>query len=230
MSKKIILLALAVASLAAFALPAAAMAAEEDIALHLVPKPEGAKTVDGVGEARLTANFATVTAKKWHGTATFTTSTTGTIELTLEEMSDVFGPCTTPGEPSGDIVTTPLEFHLVTVEDSVTHATGPGILITPNATTGVFAHFECPVTGKVTLEGNGLIGTITKPKCGEESTEVTIEFSSSSQSVQTHKTVRSNGSTGATPTEYSLTSGGQPASLDAEGTITLGTKAKLECT
>ncbi|HEX6455533.1 MAG TPA: hypothetical protein VF009_03325 [Solirubrobacterales bacterium] len=246
MIKKIILLALAAASLAAFALPATAMAVEEDEALHVIPAPEGAKTVDGVGEAKLTANFATVTCKKSHGTSTFTSSTTGTFEQTFEECSDVFGTCTTAGEPAGDIVTTPLTFHLVTVEDAITHTSGPGVLITPNATTGVFAHFECPVTGKVTVEGTGLIGTITKikhnggggtrPPCEEtqftEGNEATVEFSSSSQGVQTHKKVyEKNGTeTGTTPIEYFLKSNGGAASEDAEGTITLGTTAKLECT
>jgi hypothetical protein len=47
MSKRIILLALAVASMAAFALSAMATAAEEDLSNHLVPTPVGPKPLTG---------------------------------------------------------------------------------------------------------------------------------------------------------------------------------------
>ncbi|HEX6457246.1 MAG TPA: hypothetical protein VF009_12090 [Solirubrobacterales bacterium] len=204
MSKKIILLVLAAVSVAAFALPATAMAVEEDVPLHLVPKPEGAKAIDGLGSAILTGSFGTIVCTSSSGTGEFTSSTTGTLQLT-------FGSSTTPK----------LDFHLVTVEDSVTHATGPGVLVTPNA--GTFGNFPCGPFN-VALEGNGLIGTLTKPKCGESSSEATIEFSSSSQSVQTHKTVV------GTKTEYSVSTLGSPVSLDLSIVITLRTVSKLECT
>ena len=222
MSKKIILLALAAASVAAFALPAMAMA--EDAPLHLVPQPIGTKTVDGEGAVVWTSSAGNMTCTSSNGTVTFNTSTTGTLELTFHGCTGPFKePCTTSGQPSGTITTTQLPFHLVTVEDSVTHATGPGILVTPNETTGDVAHYTCGFVS-VNIGGNGLIGTITKPKCGESSSEPTIEFSSSSNAVQTHKTVV------GTTTEYSLSSGGSAASVDASIRITLGEAAKLECT
>ena len=222
MSKKIILLALAAASVAAFALPAMAMA--EDAPLHLVPQPIGTKTVDGEGTAVLTSPGGNITCTSSNGTVTFSTSTTGTFEQTFHGCTGPFKePCTTSGQPSGTITTTQLPFHLVTVEDSVTHATGPGVLVTPNETTGDFAHFTCGFIN-VNVAGNGLIGTITNVACGASSSEPTIEFSSSSANVQTHKTVV------GTTTEYSLTSGGSAASEDASGKITLGEATKLECT
>jgi hypothetical protein len=243
MSKKIILLALAAASMAGFALPATAMAVEEDVPLHVVPKPEGPKTTDGVGNATLTGSFGTVTCTASSGKATFESTTTGTFEQTFTGCTlngtGGTGPCTTEGLASGTITTTELPFHLLTVEHTPANGTkGPGVLITPNKTTGVFAHFICLGFIKFTVEGNGLIGTITKikhnggggtrPPCEEtqftEGNEATIEFSSSSTGVQTHKTVV------GTSTEYSLSQAGAPASEDAEGTITLGNTAKLECT
>lgn len=221
MSKKIILLALAVASVAAYAMPAAAMA--EDVPVHVVPAPIGAKTIDGEGVTTFTASFGSLSCTSSSGTATFTNSTTGTLEQTFRGCTEPFGgKCTTTGQPEGTITTPTLEFHLLTVEDSVTKATGPGILVTPNG--GHFATFKCPLIGEVTIGGNGLIGTITSPKCGETSSQATIQFSSSSTGVQTHKTVV------GTTTEYSLSSGSGAASEDMSMLITLGETRLLECT
>ena len=223
MSKKIILCTLVAVSAAAIALPAAAIAAEEDVPVHLVGVGlNQARLIDGVGNAELTGSFGTIKATSWAGSASFESTTTGTLELTLKGVTAGGTACTTEGQPSGTITTTELPFHLVTVEDSVTHATGPGILITPNPVTKVGAHFVCGFL-KFTIEGS-LIGTITSPECGKSSSNVTLSLSSSSTGVQTHKTVV------GTTTEYSWTQGGSPVSLDAEGTITLGTEAKLECT
>jgi hypothetical protein len=223
MSKKIIMLALAAASVAAFALPATAMA--EDVPLHVVPAPVGAKTIDGEGHATLTSTiFGTenVTCTASSGTATFTTSTTGTLQQKFTGCTQGSAKCTTSGQPEETITTQTLEFHLLTVEDTATHATGPGVLVTPSAKNG-FATFTCGFI-TTTVGGNGLVGTIKSPKCGEESNEATIEFSSSSKGVQTHKTVV------GTETEYSLEAFGGKSSEDASGILTLGESALLECT
>lgn len=222
MSKKIILLALAVASMAAFALPATAMAITP---VHAVPAPVGAKTVDGEGSATLTGGFGSVICTASKGTATFENSTTGTFEQTFTgcTLGGSSPSCNSSGQPAGTITTQTLPFHLATVEDTVTKSTGPGILVTPNAATGQFAVFTCGFLG-FTVKGNGLIGTITKPACGAESSEPTVQFSSSSTGVQTHKTLV------GTATEYSLENLGAAASEDASGIITLGSAAKLECT
>jgi len=224
MSKKIILLALAAAGVAAFALPATATAVEEDVPLHMVPKPEGEKKIDVEGVETWTTAFGSFACSKSEAVALFTTSTTGVFEQVFTGCTNMgaLGTCTSFGQPPGVIKTERLQFQLVTVEDSVTHATGPGILITTNA--GTFATFNCS-GGKEVIGGNGLIGTITKPKCGESSNEPTIEFSSSSTGVQTHKTV-----VGTPKTEYSLTVFGFPASFDWAGIITFGIPPKLECT
>lgn len=228
--KKIILLALAAASVAAFALPATAMAVEEDVPVHAVGAPLNTPlTVDGEGHATLTGVLAqTITCARSEGTIEFTTTTTGHFEQTFHECVDGNGnPCTSAGQPSGTITTEKLEFHLLTVEDSVTHATGPGVLVTPKEVeAGVkrFARFTCGIIVQ-TVAGNGVIGTIKTPACGSKSNQSTIEFSSSSSAVQTHKTVV------GTKEEYSLTAFGASASEDASGIITFGAvEPTLTCT
>lgn len=224
MNKKIIVLAFAAAGVAAFALPAMAMA--EDVPVHLVPTPTGSKTIDGEGTATLTASFGSIDCTSSSGTAEFSNGTTGLLTQTFKGCVEPFGgKCTTvrtPELPAGTIVTRSLTLHLLTVEDSVTHATGPGVLVTP--TGGVFADFKCPFIGAVTVGGNGVVGTITEPGCSKSSTKVTMSFSSSSTEVQTHKTVV------GTETEYSLTTNAGASSEDAAGSITLGEEAILECT
>jgi hypothetical protein len=231
MSKKIILLALAVASMAAFALPATSMAAEEDVPLHAVGVSIGVPQTATGGAATLTAAFGHVTCKSSSGTATFTSTTAGNFSQTFKECTSSLGTtCTTEGQAVGVIVTTSLPFDLVTVEDTITKATGPGVLVTPNA--AHFATFACGFIGTVKVGGNGLVGTVTAPACGASSTSATLAFSSSSTGVQTHKTV-----VGTPTTEYTLTSSlGGNASEDAVGTIAFKNKegvaqsVKLECT
>jgi hypothetical protein len=79
--------------------------------------------------------------------------------------------CTTPGQPTGTIATSTLGVHLVTIDNS---GNSPGVLVTPPAG-GQFAHFEC--AGQTfTVTGNGIIGTVTSPKCGGSSTTATVDF------------------------------------------------------
>ena len=221
--KKLILLALAAASLVAFALPATASAIT---ALHVVPKPEGAKVIHGVGHSTLQAPFGNITCKKSSGTASFTTTTTGTFQQTFHECTEPFGgACTTSGQPAGTIQTTVLPFHLATVVHKTTGAVGPGVLVTPGEgkATGHFATFSCPIVGVRKIEGTGLIGTITKPACGTTGNEATISFTAASQAVQTHTTLA-----GTPNSHYSL----HESAEVAHGTITLGALPgpKLECT
>ncbi|HET7418304.1 MAG TPA: hypothetical protein VFJ61_11835 [Solirubrobacterales bacterium] len=233
MSKKIILLALAVASVAAFAVPATAMGAEEDVSLHAIGVPLNTNlAITGIGGATLNG-ATTITCTSSSGTANFTSTTTGTFTQTFLGCKEGFGvSCTSPGQASGTIVTTVLPFHLVTAVHTGTGATGPGILVTPNES-GAFAHFTCGFIS-TTVSGNGLVGTITKPECGKSSTSSTIQFSQTSNTVQTHKTVASidttTGVKGHTPTEYSLEAFGGKASEVAEGSIAFGKEVLLECT
>jgi len=202
-------------------LPARAMA--EDVPLHLVPKPEGTKTVTG-GAAELTTVGGTkVTATATTGKNIFETSTTGTTELTFTGSSSFGFPCTSAGQPSGTITTATQPFHLVTLPGKV-----PGILITPPAN-GVFAEFTCAGFLTAVVKGNGIVGTITAPGCGGSATTSTSSFEKVATGVQKHKKVE------GTETEYHLTSsinGGpfEEAAQVGSGTTIFVTSTKLECT
>jgi hypothetical protein len=206
------LFALAVASVAAYALPAAAMA--EDIPVHLVPKPTGARPITGGASVLTTVNNETVSCKKVSGNATFETGTTGTLALTFEQeckgkIGGIEAAC-------ANIATTG-SFHLLTVPTSQ-----PGVLITPPAS-GVFAEFKCAGILNFKVTGNGVIGTITAPKCGAEAESATLKFEGAA-GVQKHKLVE------GTTTKYNLLTNGKESAIAAEGTVALGGKTLLECT
>ena len=218
MNKKIMLLALAAVSAVMLAVPAFASAL---IPLHLSSTPVGAKTLDDVGAnpTLSTTGGTTVECGTFKGTATFETSTTGTIELTFTEgcKEKTFGSsCASSGEPAGSIATTKLQFHLVTLANNV-----PGVLITPNA--GHFASFTCGII-PITVGGTGVIGKITSPGCNQSSTEATIDFNATAHGVQEFNKVA------GTETIYQLKKGEENAAQDATGKLTLGTAQTLTCT
>ncbi|HEU4705954.1 MAG TPA: hypothetical protein VFS64_02065 [Solirubrobacterales bacterium] len=225
MSKKLILLALAAVSAALFAMPA--VAAAEDEPLHLNPTPSGAQTIDDVtvGNPTLsTTTGETIECGTFHGTATFEAGgTTGHIELTFSEDCRDPGTratCNSPGAAAGVITTTELPFHQLTLPNSK-----PGVLVTPNAETGVFAHIECGFgIVRFTVSGNGLVGTITEPACGGRSNMATIDFNATAHGVQEHTRVA-----GTTET-YTLRKGTVTAAEDATGTLTLSGESELQCT
>lgn len=210
------LLALAVASVVAFAVPAMAMA--EDIPLHVEPTPTAASSIKGGVATLQTVGGTKVTCEEVTGSATWESSTTGHINLTFKKncKESVFG------SSCGEIKTTELQFHLLTLAGSK-----PGILITSN--NGHFATFSCGFgLLNVTVNGNGILGTITAPACGGESTTSTIKFEQTN-GVQKHKKVE------GTTTEYHLESslnGGafEESGQTGEGVVTFEGKKKLNCT
>ncbi|HET8566387.1 MAG TPA: hypothetical protein VFL77_07920 [Solirubrobacterales bacterium] len=221
MSTKIMLVAVAVASTAAFALPSLAAAAEEDIPVHVVPLPANGSVISGGASTLQTRAGTTVTCKEVSGQVTkWESTTTGKITLTFHNdcTESVFK------TGCGEIMTTELQFHLVTLTNKVR-----GVLITSNA--GHFASFECGAgLLKVVVTGNGVLGKITSPACGSESTTATMKFEQTG-GVQTQQVVE-----GTPNTKYHLSSqinGGavEEAGQTGEGTISFGTtKEKLECT
>ncbi|MGN6258286.1 MAG: hypothetical protein ACTHN3_11140 [Solirubrobacterales bacterium] len=229
MSKKIILLALAAVSAAVFVLPATAMAAEEDVAVHVVPLP-GASTISGGATSLSTLNGQTVDCTKVTGTATWENTTTGHLTLMFEGCkATVLGEpaCTSSGAASGTITTTEnLQFHQVTAKDATTGTIKPAVLITPKE--GHFATFTCSfLTFKVT--GTGIIGEI-ENACGSKTKTANINFAIIKHGEQTFRTVVSNGPTGVTSTEYDLLSNGETAGQTGTGTITFANEETLECT
>jgi hypothetical protein len=228
MNKKIILLSLA-ACAALLALPAMASALT---ALHVVnPVPVGTKTIDGVGNTAIltTTGGTKVTCTgeaggpAFGGTATFNAGgTTGTMNLTFGPTCEALGiHCQSAGAATGTIKTESLPFDLATV--GTTSPGKPGVLVTPNAGTGVFAKFTCGILS-VEVKGNGVIGTISSPTCGTRSNQATIEFKATANGVQADKRLV------GTETEYTLKKGTENAAQEATGTLTLGEESTLECT
>jgi len=221
--KKMMLLALAAVS-ALLALPAFASAAPVHVQTHAGGNP-GAFTVAG-GKSELVRKSGGATkGETVSGSGTFENTTTGTVKLTFGKVSsETLGNCasTAEGHSSasgpGTVTTTTLPFHLIT-----TPTGNPAILIT-SAAGGHFASFTCSGIG-VTVNGNGIIGTITAPACGGSSATATLSFTQTA-GVQNHKTY-----TGVT---YNLTStilgSASESGMNASATITFGGTRTLICT
>jgi hypothetical protein len=219
MSKKMMLLALAAVSAAAMALPAVASAGT----WHLEPAQNG--TVAG-GNTELKSSGVTITCTSVSGTSAFDagSTTTGTISLTFHACKNLAGfHCQTAGDPTGTITALSLPFHLVALEATNT----PGILITPNAARANFAAFECAGI-PVVVGGNGVLGALTSPACGGESTEAKFNFALTGAAQQWTQVT-------TTGTVYGLTSkvGGaaaNPATQTGSATVTAANKSKVNCT
>jgi hypothetical protein len=218
MSKKIMLLSLAAVSAAMFALPATASALTS---LHLNPTPAGVQTIDDTGpDPRLsTVGGTTVICDSFHGWAEFDEGgTTGVMQLTFgPNCRTGFVSCTGHPHPTGNITTTELPFHLATLASG-----DPGVLVTPGANNH-FASFTCFGVNTV-VTGNGVLGEIEFPECGEVSNKADIDFNATAHGVQQHTKLA------GTATEYGLKKGAENAAQDATGTLTLTKEAELNCT
>jgi hypothetical protein len=221
--KKSLLLALAVVSAAMLAVPALASAQTA----HL--SATSAFTVTGGASTLATTSGVTTAGTSVTGTGEFTTTTTGTLKLIFHGVTEeIFGTkCGSTGqghaENSGTVTTTDLTFHLIMLATNK-----PGILITPNAATSVFAHFKC-LGIETTVTGSGILGTITAPACGVASSTATLKFRSTSNGHQEHKLY--------TGVNYDLHTGpnaNQTASmnvpLDAKIHFAGGASRTIECT
>jgi hypothetical protein len=173
MSKKTMLLALAMASVAMFALPVGASA--QEIHLEGIEKFTGdatAGTLAAEGEPTFTCETGDIEGTVSAG------GTTGTLAFDFTGChATVFGltaKCRTSGSPLDNTIKTSGTFHLITTTD------GPAMLITFDTKTVVCGGISNTIT-----HGN-LIGTITSPKCGETSKLMTINFAATSGS-QDHK-------------------------------------------
>jgi hypothetical protein len=172
MSKKMMLLALAVAAL--FALPSAASAQE----IHF----SGVTSFTGTGGVgTLTAtNEPTITCTATSATGSFNagSSTTGEVKLTFTgctaSLLGIKGNCNTTGDAAQTITSSGV-FHLIT-----TNTGKPGILVTPVTTTILCVGFS-----RTEVTGNGIIGTVTSPACGASSKTMEVKFESTG-STQNH--------------------------------------------
>jgi len=218
MSKKMMLLALAAVTAALFAMPAAASAVEDTVHFENVTNfsgTSGAGSLAAEGEPTITCASGAVSG------ALETGGTTGTISLQFFEChTTVFGftaKCRTTGIEKDNTIKSTGSFHLITTEEGPK----PAILVTTDTVTIVCAGISN------TIVHGAVIGTITSPKCGEESTSLTVAFAASGTN-QDHKLW--------TGVEYDLTAttgeGGsaKTAGLNSTGTVSSASKGKLVCT
>jgi len=193
------------AVLALAALPAVASAGTPEI--HC---PNGAIECNltisgGHGELTKTGGFASVTCTSITGSGTIKTAT-GTMSLLFHGCKDsVFGAaCTTSALPSGTIETTPLTFHTTYLTAG---KTGPGVLLTPNEVTKVFAHFGC-IDGNHTVEGNGIMGRL-ETGCSSPAAPLFVGSEQGQNGHPLHKQITGTG------TIYDLTDGGATSAMKA---------------
>jgi hypothetical protein len=214
MSKKIMVLALAVASATFFSLPAMASAQE----IHFEPG-EGFTASGGGGEFRISGE-PTITCTNTAGSGKFDAGSTTTGSMTGDTTgchTSVFGitaSCKSEGAATGTIATSGT-FHLITVSSGV-----PGVLGTGSPTKVI-----CAGISTITVRGNG-IATITAPKCGESSKVLTLS-GTATVSTQNHLSY-----TGVTYDTVAKTPEGENRTAAGVGTET-NTQAnagKLNCT
>jgi hypothetical protein len=219
MSKKMMLLALAVVSAALLALPAFASALE----LHY----DTVTSFTGTGGSGnlVASEEPTITCEKTDVIEGVISAggTTGSMTLDFTGChTSVFGltaKCHTSGSALDNTIQTKGTFHLITIEPNV-----PGVLVT---TTPV--EIICATISSTYVEGN-IIGTVTSPKCGETSNKMTLSFSATG-STQNHikytglpydLLARTGGPSGTARTAGLNTSATEPPVLTANtaGTLT----------
>jgi hypothetical protein len=224
MSKKIMLLALAAVSAALFALPAMASAQE----IHVEGATGKAFAGNGPPGSLAAAGEPTIQCGGTVASGSFTTETTGNVNLTFETCSaTILGislHCRTSTEGTG-IIKVSNVFHLITINNATTKEK-PGVLITPPFPTIICG--EGFSERKIQVGGTGVIGTITSPACGASSASLTVSFAAPA-GTQEHESWTGN------PFDLtSTTEGGSAvtAGLTSHATLTFsdGVSRKLVCT
>jgi len=224
MSKKMMVLALAVACAALFALPAVASAQT----WHL-GSSTATFSVSGSGGQLTSTAGGSISCTGTTGSGSFSTSTTGSASLSFTGCKGPLGvSCTSAGAATG-VISATNEFHAIMVATNK-----PGLLLTgkeANSATSAkgpqFAEFSCfGLTVKVF--GPGVIGTISSPACGVASSTADLVFGSTAQTGHQEDMTY----TGATYDLESTITGSHPtASLDGTALITFTSGAQtMTCT
>lgn len=226
MKNRIAPICLAAIVAALFALPASASAGE----WKAVPGggyPLGIKAVAGV--TKLTGKGSVVIeCSSATGTGQYSSATTGSLTFTLNGCVDLPSKvsCASAGQAAGTIVTETLPFHNPYLKPS---KTTPGMLLTPNL--GGFAVFQCGFSVKFEVEGNGIIGDLTSPKCGETSTTATVDWESSAEATQKWMTITEDPKLGVWDSKMRINGGSSfTSSLDADVTLTYAENTTVSCT
>ena len=203
--KKMMLLALAAASVAMFALPAVASAGEPEVHCNGGAVCGAFNTAGGA--STLSSGNLTVTCTSNTGAGNFASKKAGTFALTFHGCKDsIFGSqCNSTGQPAGTIKTGTMNFKNV----YLTHGkTVPGVTVGPVNTTftcffGVSHH---AVTGSVLV-------TLSNPKCGGSAATMTLAFEAVAHGNQKHDFVTGTG------TAHTLLDNGAAAAMQAVGTV-----------
>jgi hypothetical protein len=198
---------LASLALVALAAPSSAFAAG--------PKIEGTSfplsfTVTNSGAAVTVqySNGPVMECSSSSGAGTWTTNSSGTATLTFQGCTRGFT-CTSPGQPSGTIVTSTLGIQSVYLNKARTKF---GMLFTPPAS-GVFAEVVCGPFGIKTTWNGGLIGETVSPGLGGTSSESTLRFLNSGVGKQQWTQVEESGPV------YQLTQGAATLAILANKTV-----------
>ncbi|MDX6634087.1 MAG: hypothetical protein QOF06_290 [Solirubrobacterales bacterium] len=180
MSKKMMLLALAAVSAAMFALPAVASAG----VWHAEPSTAAtAFTTNTTGHGntllvtpnRTTTCAGNATEPSSTGTGQFDIGgTTGKISLTFYGCTSAGTACTTPGQASGVIVTSPnLVFHNILLEAGPPKI--PGVKITGVGASTQLAHYTCGF-GLVTVNVTGTVVGEVEQACSTKGKVFSLKF------------------------------------------------------
>jgi hypothetical protein len=224
MSKKMTLLALAVAAL--FAIPSAASAQEIHFSgVNSFNVSGGVGTLTATNEPKITC-----AATSGSGSYNAGSTTTGTITLIFTSCTSEFlgikGRCSSAGHTAeSETITSGGTFHLITFVNSKGEKK-PAVLVTPNTTT-----ITCIGVSRVEVTGNGIIGTITSPACGAKSNKMGLSFEAVG-STQTHLEYTSVKYDLSADTENSegTTTSTTTAALAGTSTIESSNEGTLECT
>jgi hypothetical protein len=230
MSKKTMVLALAVACAALFALPAAASAQSWH---NSISGAASNFSVSGKGGTLTSADGINVSCTGTSGSGSFSTTTEGTASLKFTGCTAFGFACNSPGAASGTISLSN-SFDAIEPTKGASGIT-PGVLLTPDSSSvteltpsGASAgkkfivEFSCFLQS-VKVYGNGVIGTIHSPDpaCGVASHSYGLNFESSMQGHQKDLTW-----TGTTYDLISNSSSSHPtASLDGTATLTYSASA-----
>lgn len=229
MSKKIMVLAMAVACAALFALPAAASAQS----WHNSSSGAASNfTVTGSGGSLTSTDGITVSCTKTTGSGSFSTTTGGSASLVFEGCTAFGFSCNSPGQTGGKIAVTN-SFDAIEPTKGASGIT-PGVLLTPSSSTELtagtgkkfFVEFSCFIDS-VKVYGNGVIGTIHSPdpSCGVASKTFGLLFESSQHGHQ-----KDMEWTGESYDLINDNSGHPTSSLDGTATLTFASSQTITCT
>lgn len=223
------LMALLVSAFALLALPASASAGEwktvpasGNFPLKFTGKAGAVKMSDTVAGFLSCASLT--------GSGEYTTQTTGFVSWTLQNCVDVETgtPCTTSGQAPGTIVLPTAPFHNVYLEPN---KTTPGTLTT--VPVGGWGKFTCN-GGSLLVEigGNGLIGDLASPKCGETTAAATLVYEAKASGEQKWKTITTDSALGEwdLSVTYNFLGTKWTTAVESDLTLTFAENFTMSCT